>query len=171
MTTALAFDSLMLKHACVCGNNSSHLEHGGRLQSVWARLVETGLVQRCDRVRSRKATLEELQTCHTEAHTLLFGTCAIKSNGGPFSCKNVEGNENSVMASRVFIYEFCVPGTNPLNRQKIDANKLSELSLKTFVRLECGGVGVDSDTTWNDLHTAPAARMAAGCVTDLAFKG
>ncbi|KAK7602204.1 hypothetical protein V9T40_009645 [Parthenolecanium corni] len=133
VTTALAFDSLMLKHACVCGNNSSHLEHGGRLQSVWARLVETGLVQRCDRVRSRKATLEELQTCHTEAHTLLFGT-------------------------------------NPLNRQKIDANKLSELSLKTFVRLECGGVGVDSDTTWNDLHTAPAARMAAGCVTDLAFK-
>lgn len=63
----------MLKHACICGNNSSHPEHGGRLQSVWARLVETGLVQRCDRVRSRKATLEELQTCHTEAHTLLFG--------------------------------------------------------------------------------------------------
>ncbi|XKL65443.1 hypothetical protein PGB90_008863 [Kerria lacca] len=133
ITTALAFDSLMLKHACICGNNSSHPEHGGRLQSVWARLVETGLVQRCDRVRSRKATLEELQICHTEAHTLLFGT-------------------------------------NPLNRQKIDANKLSELSLKSFVRLPCGGIGVDSDTTWNELHTAPAARMAVGCVTDLAFK-
>lgn len=62
-------------------------------------------------------------------------------------------------------------GTNPLNRQKIDANKLSELSLKSFVRLPCGGIGVDSDTTWNELHTAPAARMAVGCVTDLAFKG
>lgn len=87
MTTALAFDSLMLKHACICGNNSSHLEHGGRLQSVWARLVETGLVQRCDRVRSRKATLEELQTCHTEAHTLLFGAylllLANRMNGAP----------------------------------------------------------------------------------------
>lgn len=63
----------MLKHACICGNNSSHPEHGGRLQSVWARLIETGLVQRCDRVRSRKASLEELQTCHSEAYTLLFG--------------------------------------------------------------------------------------------------
>ena len=62
-------------------------------------------------------------------------------------------------------------GTTPLNRQKLDANKLSELSLKSFVRLPCGGIGVDSDTTWNELHTAPAARMAVGCVIDLAFKG
>uniref|UniRef100_A0A1B6D1S1 histone deacetylase n=1 Tax=Clastoptera arizonana TaxID=38151 RepID=A0A1B6D1S1_9HEMI len=133
ITTGLAFDSLMLKHACVCGDNSLHLEHGGRLQSVWARLGETGLVQRCDRIRSRKATLEELQVCHSEPHTLLFGT-------------------------------------NPLNRQKLDMSKLSLLPIKSFVRLSCGGVGVDSDTTWNDLHTAPAARMAVGCVVDLAFK-
>lgn len=133
LTTGLAFDSLMLKHACICGDNSSHPEHGGRLQSVWARLMETGLVQRCDRVRSRKATLEEIQACHSEAHALLFGT-------------------------------------NPLNRQKLDMNKLSQLPIKSFVRLPCGGIGVDSDTTWNELHTAPAARMAVGCVVDLAFK-
>ncbi|XP_046678281.1 histone deacetylase 4 isoform X4 [Homalodisca vitripennis] len=133
VTTGLAYDGLMLKHACVCGDNSLHLEHGGRLQSVWARLGETGLVQRCDRVRSRKATLEELQVCHSEAHTLLFGT-------------------------------------NPLNRQKLDMSKLSQLPIKSFVRLPCGGVGVDSDTTWNELHTGPAARMAVGCVVDLAFK-
>ncbi|KDR16176.1 Histone deacetylase 4, partial [Zootermopsis nevadensis] len=133
LTTGLAFDSLMLKHACICGDNSSHPEHGGRLQSVWARLMETGLVQRCDRVRSRKATLEEIQACHSEAHALLFGT-------------------------------------NPLNRQKLDVSKLSQLPIKSFVRLPCGGIGVDSDTTWNELHTAPAARMAVGCVVDLAFK-
>ncbi|PSN47158.1 Histone deacetylase 4, partial [Blattella germanica] len=133
LTTGLAFDSLMLKHACICGDNSSHPEHGGRLQSVWARLMETGLVQRCDRVRSRKATLEEIQACHSEAHALLFGT-------------------------------------NPLNRQKLDMSKLSQLPIKSFVRLPCGGIGVDSDTTWNELHTAPAARMAVGCVVDLAFK-
>ncbi|XP_063233276.1 histone deacetylase 4 isoform X3 [Bacillus rossius redtenbacheri] len=132
-TTGLAYDSLMLKHACECGDNSSHPEHGGRLQSVWARLVETGLAQRCDRVRSRKAAFEELQCCHSEAHALLFGT-------------------------------------NPLNRQKLDMSKLSQLPIKSFVRLPCGGVGVDSDTTWNELHTAPAARMAVGCVVDLAFK-
>ncbi|XP_033221341.1 histone deacetylase 4 isoform X4 [Belonocnema kinseyi] len=133
-TTGLAYDPLMLKHACVCGETvRGHPEHGGRLQSVWARLSETGLLQRCDRVRSRKATLEEIQTCHSEAHTLLFGT-------------------------------------NPLNRQKLDMSKLSQLPIKSFVRLPCGGVGVDSDTTWNELHTAPAARMAVGCVVDLAFK-
>ncbi|XP_024939817.1 histone deacetylase 4 isoform X4 [Cephus cinctus] len=133
-TTGLAYDPLMLKHACVCGETvRGHPEHGGRLQSVWARLSETGLLQRCDRVRSRKATLEEIQTCHSEAHALLFGT-------------------------------------NPLNRQKLDMSKLSQLPIKSFVRLPCGGVGVDSDTTWNELHTAPAARMAVGCVVDLAFK-
>ena len=73
-TTGLAYDPLMLKHACVCGETvRGHPEHGGRLQSVWARLSETGLLQRCDRIRSRKATLEEIQTCHSEAHALLFG--------------------------------------------------------------------------------------------------
>ncbi|EEB14313.1 histone deacetylase 7A, putative [Pediculus humanus corporis] len=133
ITTGLAFDNLMLKHACVCGDNSSHPEHGGRLQSVWARLLETGLVARCDRLRARKATIEEIQSCHSEAHALLFGT-------------------------------------NPLNRQKLDINKIAALPIKCFVRLPCGGVGVDSDTTWNELHTAPAARMAVGCVVDLAMK-
>ncbi|EFN68742.1 Histone deacetylase 4 [Camponotus floridanus] len=133
-TTGLAYDPLMLKHACVCGETvRGHPEHGGRLQSVWARLSETGLLQRCDRVRSRKASLEEIQTCHSEAHALLFGT-------------------------------------NPLNRQKLDMSKLSQLPIKSFVRLPCGGVGVDSDTTWNELNTAPAARMAVGCVVELAFK-
>lgn len=61
-------------------------------------------------------------------------------------------------------------GTNPLSRQKLDMSKLAALPIKSFVRLPCGGVGVDSDTTWNELHTGPAARMAAGCVIDLAFK-
>lgn len=125
--TGLAFDSVMLKHACVCGDNSSHPEHSGRLQSIWARLVETHLANRCDRLRSRKATQEELQVVHTEAHSMLFGT-------------------------------------NQINRQKLEASRAS------FVRLACGGVGVDLDTTWNENHTAAAARMATGCVIDLAFK-
>ena len=38
----------MLKHGCVCGNNTDHPEHAGRLQSIWARLHETGLVKRCE---------------------------------------------------------------------------------------------------------------------------
>lgn len=127
LTTGLAFDNVMLKHACTCGDNTPHPEHSGRLQSVWARLIETGLANRCDRLRSRKATQEELQTVHTEQHAILFGS-------------------------------------NHLNRQKIEPAR------HNFVRLPCGGVGVDSDTTWNEHQTAAAARMAAGCVIDLAFK-
>ncbi|OQR73572.1 histone deacetylase 4-like [Tropilaelaps mercedesae] len=60
-------------------------------------------------------------------------------------------------------------GTNPLNRQKLEFEKL-ELPFKSFLMLPCGGVGVDSDTTWNELHTAGAARMAAGCVIELACR-
>ncbi|KAG8186124.1 hypothetical protein JTE90_022713 [Oedothorax gibbosus] len=132
-TTGVVYDSLMLKHQCVCGNNGHHPEHGGRLQSIWARLQETGLINRCERIRSRKATLEELQSCHSEAYTLLFGT-------------------------------------NPLNRPKLDPGKLADLPMKNFVMLSCGGIGVDSDTIWNDLHTTSASRMAAGCVVELALK-
>ncbi|XP_076319708.1 histone deacetylase 4-like isoform X3 [Tachypleus tridentatus] len=131
-TTGLVYDNLMLKHQCICGDNSYHPEHGGRLQSIWARLQETGLVSKCERIRSRKASLEELQTCHSEAYTMLFGT-------------------------------------NPLNRHKLDMNRL-DLPIKSFVMLSCGGIGVDSDTVWNELHTASASRMAAGCVIELAMK-
>ncbi|KRT85059.1 hypothetical protein AMK59_2467 [Oryctes borbonicus] len=132
-TTGLAFDNQMLKHACICGNNAIHPEHAGRLQSIWARLLETGLVQRCDRLRPRKATPQELQTCHSEAHALLYGTSSI-------------------------------------NRHKMDMSKLSTLPVTTFVRLPCGGIGVDSDTTWNEIYTAPAARVAVGCTVDLACR-
>lgn len=47
---------------------------------------------------------------------------------------------------------------------------MSKVPITSFVRLPCGGIGVDSDTTWNEIHTAPAARMAVGCVVELAFK-
>ncbi|KAG1678324.1 Histone deacetylase 4 [Nymphon striatum] len=132
-TTGVVYDSLMLKHQCTCGNNSNHPEHGGRLQSIWARFQETGLLGRCERIKSRKATLEELKTVHSEAHVLLFGT-------------------------------------NPSSRQNLDESQLSELPIKDFVILPCGGIGVDSDTMWSELYTAGAACMAAGCVTELALK-
>ena len=47
-TTGLVYDSLMLKHQCICADNFHHPEHGGRLQSIWARLQETGLAARCE---------------------------------------------------------------------------------------------------------------------------
>ncbi|XP_066063456.1 LOW QUALITY PROTEIN: histone deacetylase 7 [Chamaea fasciata] len=133
-TTGLVYDSVMLKHQCSCGDNSNHPEHAGRIQSIWSRLQERGLRGRCECLRGRKATLEELQCVHSERHVLLYGT-------------------------------------NPLNRLKLDNGKLAGiLSQRTFVMLPCGGVGVDSDTIWNELHSSNAARWAAGSVTELAFK-
>nr|XP_028560100.1 histone deacetylase 4 isoform X2 [Podarcis muralis] len=132
-TTGLVYDTLMLKHQCTCGNTNSHPEHAGRIQSIWSRLQETGLRSKCECIRGRKATLEELQTVHSEAHTLLYGT-------------------------------------NPLNRQKLDSKKLLGSLTSMFVRLPCGGVGVDSDTIWNEVHSFSAARLAVGCVIELVFK-
>ncbi|NXE97589.1 HDAC7 deacetylase, partial [Menura novaehollandiae] len=133
-TTGLVYDSVMLKHQCSCGDNSNHPEHAGRIQSIWSRLQERGLRSRCECLRGRKATLEELQCVHSERHVLLYGT-------------------------------------NPLNRLKLDNGKLAGiLSQRMFVMLPCGGVGVDSDTIWNELHSSNAARWAAGSVTELAFK-
>ncbi|XP_029911839.1 histone deacetylase 7 isoform X2 [Myripristis murdjan] len=133
-TTGLVYDSQMLKHQCTCGDNSSHPEHAGRIQSIWSRLQERGLRGKCESIRGRKATLEELQSVHTERHVLLYGT-------------------------------------NPLNRLKLDNRKLAGiLSQRMFVMLPCGGVGVDNDTIWNESHTSTASRMAAGSVTELAFR-
>ncbi|KAM9673489.1 histone deacetylase 7 isoform 1-T1 [Trichechus inunguis] len=133
-TTGLFYDSVMLKHQCSCGDNSRHPEHAGRIQSIWSRLQERGLRSQCECLRGRKASLEELQSVHSERHVLLYGT-------------------------------------NPLSRLKLDNGKLAGLlAQRMFVMLPCGGVGVDTDTIWNELHSSNAARWAAGSVTDLAFK-
>lgn len=123
--TGLVYDTIMLKHQCTCGERYPvHPESSGRLQSIWARLQETGVANMCERIKPRKATLAELQTVHSEQHAILFG-----------------GGSNS-----------------------------SRGDLRCFSKLPCGGVGVDADTVWNETHTSNAARMAAGCVIELAFK-
>nr|XP_044991664.1 histone deacetylase 9 isoform X10 [Jaculus jaculus] len=132
--TGIAYDPLMLKHQCICGNSTTHPEHAGRIQSIWSRLQETGLLNKCERIQGRKASLEEIQLVHSEHHSLLYGT-------------------------------------SPLDGQKLDPRiLLGDDSQKFFSSLPCGGLGVDSDTVWNELHSSGAARMAVGCVIDLASK-
>lgn len=46
--TGIAYDSIMQKHECTCGNHANHPENAARLQSIWSRLQETGLVNRCE---------------------------------------------------------------------------------------------------------------------------
>ncbi|CAG05956.1 unnamed protein product, partial [Tetraodon nigroviridis] len=133
-TTGLVYDSLMLKHQCICGNAHIHPEHAGRVQSIWSRLQETGLLGRCERIRGREASLDEIQSVHSEFHTLLYGT-------------------------------------SPLNRHKLDHKKLlGPISQKMYAVLPCGGIGVDSDTVWNEMHSSSAVRMAVGSVIELAFR-
>ncbi|KAK4337052.1 hypothetical protein RND71_044128 [Anisodus tanguticus] len=55
------------------------------------------------------------------------------------------------------------------SRQKLDASQIDKLPIKSYVKMNCGGVGVDSDTVWNESLTASAVRFAAGCVIDLAI--
>uniref|UniRef100_A0A7N6A8I1 Histone deacetylase n=1 Tax=Anabas testudineus TaxID=64144 RepID=A0A7N6A8I1_ANATE len=134
LIAGLVYDSLMLKHQCVCGNAHIHPEHAGRVQSIWSRLQETGLLSRCERIRGRKASLDEIQSVHSEFHTLLYGT-------------------------------------SPLNRHKLDHKKLlGPISQKMYAVLPCGGIGVDSDTVWNEMHSSAAVRMAVGSVIELAFR-
>ncbi|KPP69894.1 histone deacetylase 7-like [Scleropages formosus] len=111
-TTGLVYDSQMLKHQCNCGDNSSHPEHAGRIQSIWSRLQERGLRSQCETIQGKKASLEELQSVHSERHVLLYGT-------------------------------------NPLNRLK---NPVSE------------------DVCDADMRRSWASRIAAGSVTELAFR-
>ncbi|KAM4622369.1 LOW QUALITY PROTEIN: histone deacetylase 5 [Discoglossus pictus] len=133
-TTGLVYDTLMLKHQCTCGDTNNHPEHAGRIQSIWSRLQETGLLSKCQRVRGRKATLDEIQTVHTEHHTLLYGT-------------------------------------SPQSRHKLESKSLlGPLSQKLYAVLPCGGIGVDSDTVWNELHSPPAVRTAVGSLLELVFK-
>ncbi|CAJ0962307.1 unnamed protein product, partial [Ranitomeya imitator] len=123
-STGLVYDTLMLKHQCTCGDTNNHPEHAGRIQSIWSRLQETGLLNKCQRVRGRKATLDEIQTVHAEHHTLLYGT-------------------------------------SPQSRHKLESkNLLGPLSQKMYAVLPCGGIGVDSDTVWNELHSPPANGFA-----------
>uniref|UniRef100_A0A670YN93 histone deacetylase n=1 Tax=Pseudonaja textilis TaxID=8673 RepID=A0A670YN93_PSETE len=92
---SLVYDTLMLKHQCVCGNTNSHPEHAGRIQSIWSRLQETGLRSKCECIRGRKATLEELQTVHSEAHTLIYGTNPL--NRQKLDSRKLLGTENVML--------------------------------------------------------------------------
>lgn len=64
----LVYDSQMLKHQCTCGDNSSHPEHAGRIQSIWSRLQERGLRGQCE-VRHTHYTLTNTQIFLHVQHT------------------------------------------------------------------------------------------------------
>ena len=45
--TGLAYDPVMLRHQCMCGDDRIHPENPTRVKAVYERLQETGLVDKC----------------------------------------------------------------------------------------------------------------------------
>uniref|UniRef100_A0A0N5ANR4 histone deacetylase n=1 Tax=Syphacia muris TaxID=451379 RepID=A0A0N5ANR4_9BILA len=125
--TGLVYDSSMVKHQCICGNNGRHVEHGGRIQSIWSRLQERGLIDRCERVAVRKASLDTLRTMHSYNYVTFFAV-------------------------------------SPTAFMKGDN---SQIPVKSFVQLPCGGLGVDTDTYFNDATTPLAIKTAVGSLVEL----
>uniref|UniRef100_A0A914ICJ4 histone deacetylase n=1 Tax=Globodera rostochiensis TaxID=31243 RepID=A0A914ICJ4_GLORO len=121
LKSGIAYDPSMAKHQCLCAENSNHVEHSGRVQSIWARLVEKGLAA------VRKAPLELLRLVHSPTYVTFFAV-------SPTACLKMDP---------------------------------AELPLKSFVQLPCGGIGVDSDTYFNDASTQTAAKMAVGSLVEL----
>ena len=74
--TGVAWDPVMLKHCCLCGDDSTHPESPGRLERIMAGVADTGLLSRCDLVR-RAATLEELMSCHSQQHVHQYAVSAL----------------------------------------------------------------------------------------------
>lgn len=127
-STGIVYESTMLRHNCSCAQaHQAHPEHSGRMQSIWSRLHERKIVDRCSRIRARKANQQELLTVHSQQLVQLYGKSSSKK--GP--------------------------------------NERKDLPAGAFTKLACGGIGIDTDTYWNE-QTPQAAKTAAGCVIQLA---
>jgi len=80
--TGVAWDPVMMKHMCLCGDEVCHPESPGRIERILARLAETGILNRCELIR-RRATMEELKSCHSDQHVQLYGVSPLlRSSGG-----------------------------------------------------------------------------------------
>ena len=134
----------MLKHQCECENDEVHPENPSRVGVIWEHLLQCGLADLCVKV-SRVATLEEIRSIHSHSHTIFYGSDAATAT----SATNT-GNTTSVV---------------PITPAAAASARRSKFSL-----LKCGGVGVDADTFWNELHTGNASRTAVGSVIELSTK-
>ena len=138
----------MLKHQCECENTEIHPENPSRVGIIWEHLVQSGLADLCMKV-SRVATLDEIRSIHTHSHAIFYGSDAASATSVTTSLSN-SGSGTSI-----------IPAT---------AAAAASVRRSKFSLLKCGGVGVDADTFWNELHTANAARTAVGTVVELSTK-
>lgn len=136
LVAGLVYDSQMLKHQCTCGDNSSHPEHAGRIQSIWSRLQERGLRGQCE-VQTSSLSLHTYYTyIHITDYKLLEDTIAV-SNWSIICCSVWSVFQQTIRGRKATLEELqsvhserhvLLYGTNPLNRLKLDNRKLSGTS-------------------------------------------
>lgn len=88
----------------------------------------------------RKAPLEVLRLVHSPTYVTFFAI-------SPTACLKLDPAE---LPLKSFVQVF----------------KVNKFKFKIF-KLPCGGIGVDSDTYFNDASTQTAAKMAVGALVEL----
>ncbi|CAM9803264.1 unnamed protein product [Bubo scandiacus] len=160
----------MLKHQCACGNTNIHPEHAGRIQSIWSRLQETGLLGKCEVRRPKSRT--------PKGDPFLFQGEAGGGGGGgahpcvPFPSASGAGRRRWRRFRRCTrSITRCSTAPAPSTARNSTARSSWVPSARRCTRCcPAGGIGVDSDTVWNEMHSSSAVRMAVGCLVELAFK-
>uniref|UniRef100_A0AAF5CWD4 histone deacetylase n=2 Tax=Strongyloides stercoralis TaxID=6248 RepID=A0AAF5CWD4_STRER len=78
------------------------------------------------------------------------------------SCQLASVEQLCLVHSPTYVTFF---GISPLQCAKVDSSKLP---IKSFIQLDCGGIGIDGDTYFNDATTHIAVRAAVGTLIKLA---
>ncbi|KAK4306266.1 hypothetical protein Pmani_021889 [Petrolisthes manimaculis] len=93
--TGVVYDERMAKHYCLW--DPSYPECPDRLHSILKRCDKLGLLERCERVPAREATVEELLKIHSPSHVgLLSATSHIKD---PTSLEQISAHFDCIYLS------------------------------------------------------------------------
>ncbi|CAG8458497.1 9441_t:CDS:10 [Dentiscutata erythropus] len=153
--TAIVFDETMLLHECPCryrdNKVTSHPENPDRCIEIMGTFE-------IKRIRSRMATKEELESCHTGEHVVTY--FSYKRIRMPKIEENCDVKVNDESVADIVDVE---------KKGSVDkVQKLTEWcppALKDV--MSCGELGICCDTTYNSAGTPIAARMAAGSVIEI----
>uniref|UniRef100_A0A1I7TZ95 histone deacetylase n=2 Tax=Caenorhabditis tropicalis TaxID=1561998 RepID=A0A1I7TZ95_9PELO len=148
-----------------------------KLQQLQALAVESGLLPKpeplCTTGLGYDPAMARHECCCGNNASHVENGCRITSiwsklieNGHVQKCEKITAKKASLeqlqlVHSQTYTTFFAVSPTACL---KIDSHSLP---LKRFLQLPCGGIGVDSDTYFNDASTQTAARLAAGTLIEL----
>ncbi len=131
-------------------------------------------------IRGRKATLEELQTVHSQAHVMLYGTNPLRQK---LDSKTIQTKLVNSEWMHLWWVVFSLSGSGSLISMSSgcrvvvlgwvetkSVSTISSSSVQHVRRVSALCVKVDSDTVWNEVHSSSAARLAVGSVSNSSSK-